>query len=260
MERLAITGAAGMIGSLLAADLSSDHELVAIDRAWRTGALRRRQDTRRLAFAQGAFAGCRAVIDLAADGRSDIPWREVAKGNLAATVGAFEAARRAGVTRVIFASSNHVTGLYERDEPYASICAGRYAGLDPGRIPLITSAFPIRPDGPYGIGKAAGEAAGRWYADEHGLSVICLRIGTVYRDDRPKSQRGFATILSHGDLVRLVRACLEAPPELGFAIFYGVSNNTWRFWDIDEARELVGYVPVDDAERWRQGSASDAGG
>jgi uronate dehydrogenase len=116
---------------------------------------------------------------------------------------------------------------------------------------MITSASPIRPDSPYGVGKAAGEAAARFYAHEHGLSVICLRLGSVYPSNRPGSARGFATMLTHGDLFRLVRACIAAPRSVGFGIIYGVSANTWRFWDVDEGRRLVGYEPVDDSEAWR---------
>ena len=112
--------------------------------------------------------------------------------------------------------------------------------------------MPIRPDGPYGIGKAFGEAAGRYYSDVHGLSVICLRIGTLNRESRPTSVRHFATLLTHRDLVQLVRRCIDAPDDLRFAIFYGVSDNKWRFWDISNARDLIGYAPQDDAERWRE--------
>ena len=96
-----------------------------------------------------------------------------------------------------------------------------------------------------------GEAAGRWYAEEHGLSVICLRLGTVSRDDRPGWSRHFATLLSHADLVRLTRCCIEAPQDVRYAIYFGVSANTWRFWDTDEPRDEIGYEPLDDAERWR---------
>lgn len=125
--------------------------------------------------------------------------------------------------------------------------------MTPGGFPLVTPDMPIRPDGPYGVGKAFGEAAGRYYSDVHGLSVICLRIGTLNRESRPTTIRHFATLLTHGDLVRLVRACLTAPADLRYAIFYGVSDNKWRFWDISNARELAGYAPQDDAERWREG-------
>jgi nucleoside-diphosphate-sugar epimerase len=74
------------------------------------------------------------------------------------------------VRRVIFASSNHVVGLYERDPPYSAIVAGSYDGLDPAAIPLIRADAPIRPNGLYAVGKAFGEALARLYAEEHGLS------------------------------------------------------------------------------------------
>ena len=255
MERIAITGAAGLIGRLLSADLSTDHQVTSLDRAWRSGALRLRQNTRRISFAQQAFTGASAVIDLAANPQAGVGWRVATRNNIPATLGCFEAARRAGVKRVIYASSNHVTGLYERDEPYRSICAGDLDELEPMSIPRITSSWPIRPDGPYAVGKVLGEASARYYAEEYGMSIICIRIGTVYADDRPKSPRGFATILTHADMTRLVRACLSARPEVSFGVVYGVSANTWRFWDTDEAKQLVGWEPLDDAERWRSSGA-----
>lgn len=251
MERIAITGAAGLIGRTLVADLTGDYDVRRIDRTQRKGVFRRREDTRRVELTAKAFEGVQTVIDLAANPSLDTTWEEAVRGNIAATVGAFEAARLAGVRRVVYASSNHVVGLYERDEPYASICAGRYEGLEPGSIPMVTSSHPLRPDSPYGVSKVAGEAVARLYAEEHGLSAICLRIGTVNAQDRPTSVRTFSTLLTHADLVRLVRACIDAPPDLRFAVVYGVSANTWRFWDLEEARRLVGYEPRDDAERWR---------
>ena len=125
-----------------------------------------------------------------------------------------------------------------------------YTGGDPGYYQEIF-VDPIRPDGAYGIGKAFGEAAARYYADEHGLSTICLRIGTCKASDRPERPRDFATLLTHADLVRLVVAALEAPDGVRFATFYGVSANTWRFWEIEDAREAIGFEPADDAERFR---------
>jgi nucleoside-diphosphate-sugar epimerase len=118
-------------------------------------------------------------------------------------------------------------------------------------VPRLGADAPIRPDGPYAVGKALGEAAGRFYSDEYGLSVICLRIGHVNLDDRPKEPGQFATLLSHRDLVELVRCCLAAPPTLRFGVFYGVSANRWRFWDIEAARAAIGFEPRDDAERIR---------
>jgi hypothetical protein len=83
--------------------------------------------------------------------------------------------------------------------------------------------------------------------------VICLRIGTVNAEGRPRNAREFATLLTHSDLVRLVDCSLSASDDLRFGVFYGVSANTWRFWDIDDARQTIGYQPRDNAEAWRQG-------
>jgi nucleoside-diphosphate-sugar epimerase len=245
-----ITGAAGLIGRILRTELADDYTFRTVDRVPGAG-IDLAADVRQPELMQRVFAGATAVVELAANASVETSWTRVLENNLAATVGTLEAARRAGVRRVVIASSNHVTGMHERDEPYASVVAGRYAGLEPDKLPRIRVDAPPRPDSFYGVGKSAVEAAGRYYAEEHGLSVICLRIGTVNRENRPREPREFATLLTHRDLAQLVGRCLEAPPDLGFAVFYGVSHNTWRIWDIDDAAAAIGYEPLDDAENFR---------
>ena len=193
------------------------------------------------------------VIDLAGIPDAAAPWRDVWKNNLRATANALDLAARANVRRLVFASSNHVTGMYERDAPYSSIVSGEYGDLDPEATPLITAASPVRPDGWYAVGKAFGEAAARYYSEAFGVSVICLRIGTVNVEDRPLKPRHFATLLTHADLLRLVLGALAAPDELRFGIYYGVSRNRWRFWDIEQAEREIAYDPQDDAEAFRSG-------
>jgi uronate dehydrogenase len=244
-----ITGAAGLIGGALRRGLASAYTLRGLDA--KGGGDWRRADMRKLQSIESAFEGVDAVVDLAAQAREDTPWQEVWENNLPATMNALEAARRAGVRRYVFASSNHVTGMVEREPPYAHIVAGDYEGLDPGSIQLLTTADPPRPDGPYALGKLLGEGAARYYADEHGLSAICLRIGTVLASNRPSRPRHYATLLSHADLIQLVDRSLQAPDELRFGLYYGVSNNTWRFWDIADAGSEIGYEPSDDAESFR---------
>jgi nucleoside-diphosphate-sugar epimerase len=248
--RVAITGAAGVIGSVLRERLASRYDLVPFDRRRERGTVERLDMTRPAAVVR-AFAGADAVIDLAGSAKLETPWPEVRKNNLPSTMNALEAARLAGVRLFVFASSNHVTGLYEHDRPYSDIVAGRTDGLTAASVPLLDSHAAVRPDSAYALGKVFGEAAARFYADAHGLRTICLRIGTVLADDVPKQPRHLATLLSHADLVRLYEAALEAPSTLAFGIYYGVSANTWRFWDLEESRAALGFEPQDDAERLR---------
>jgi nucleoside-diphosphate-sugar epimerase len=231
--------------------LEGRYAVEGIDRARRRPANVKRRNLARSRVPRVSFAGVDAVVDLAANPDHTAGWPEIWKNNLRATMNSLEAARRAGVRRYVFASSNHVTGMYERDLPWSAIVAGEYAGLDPASIPLIAASAPIRPDGAYALGKALGEAAARWYSDSFGLSAICLRIGTVNRADRPLAPRDFATLLTHADLLRLVERALEASDGLRFGVYYGVSRNTWRFWDISDAAAEIGYEPQDDAESFR---------
>ncbi len=249
--RILITGAAGLIGGILMEGLSKRYEVEGVDIRPLAGALRGSVDMTCRDTALTAFTGAETVVDLAALSSPETPWAKVLDTNVPATLNAFEAASQAGARRVVFASSNHVTGMYEKDRPYREILSGEYDGLNPRQVPLITTADPVRPDGPYALGKVLGEAAGRYYSDSRGLSVICLRIGTVKRSDRPGCPREFATFLSQADLLQLVEKCIAAPGSVSYGIFYGVSDNTWKIWDVTDSGRMVDYRPGDNAEAWR---------
>jgi nucleoside-diphosphate-sugar epimerase len=180
------------------------------------------------------------VIHLAADPRVNAEWPSVLTNNIIGTRNLYEAAKDKGIKRVIFASSNHVTGAYEGIPP----------SLHPQVSPvLITTQHLIRPDGYYGVSKVFGEAIARMYYELHGLESVCLRIGWVLKDDDPtKNEQARRIWLSHRDLVQLVKRSLLA--EVKFGIYYGVSNNKHRFWDISNAKEELGYEPEDDASLW----------
>jgi NAD+ dependent glucose-6-phosphate dehydrogenase len=249
--RVLITGAAGLIGQVLWRGLEADYDLVGVDREAPRGGPIVRADLTRLRSVARHFARCDAVVDLAGFPATREPWERILANNVPATVNAVEAAREAGVGRYVFASSNHVTGLYERDEPYASIVSGHTEGLSPETLPRLSSSHSIRPDSPYAVGKAFGESAARLASETGGPSAVCLRIGTVNALNRPDDARSFATLLTHRDLVQLVRCSLAAPLPARFGIYYGVSGNRWRFWEIETAHRDLGYEPQDDAERWR---------
>ena len=138
----------------------------------------------------------------------------------------YEAARRHGVKRIVFASSNHVTGFYRQDE-------------------VIDARMPMRPDGHYGLSKAFGENLAQFYFDRYGLETVSLRIGSSFPE--PKDRRMLATWLSYDDLERLVVSSLTAPV-VGHSVVYGMSDNTVSWWDNTPARH-IGYRPQDSSER-----------
>jgi nucleoside-diphosphate-sugar epimerase len=249
VRRVVITGAAGLIGGVLRRALSERYDLSGIDKRRAIGVAR--IDMLNLRAVEKAFQGADAVVDLAGIAQLDIPWELVLKNNIAATTNALLAVESVGVRRFVFASSNHVTGGYEREWPYSAIVAGEYDGLERAEIPMIDASTPLRPDSPYAVGKLFGEAAARYHAASGALTAICLRLGTVNGENRPLAPRHYATWLSHGDLARLVAAAIEAPETLEFGVYYGVSDNTWRFWDVAQARAEIAFEPEDDAERFR---------
>jgi nucleoside-diphosphate-sugar epimerase len=251
--KVLVTGSSGLIGSMLINALSDAFEMSALDVRNSDNA----PDVPTL-IADGsdydsmskAFEGVDAVVHLAANAPVETPWPDVLKNNISSTHNVYEAARQHGVNRVVFASSNHAVGNFEKDEPYSRIRVGGYEGLTPGGFTRIDHTVPIRPDSDYGVSKAFGEATGRYYHEHFGLEVACLRIGTVNAKNSPAgSVRTLATWLSHRDLTQLVTQCLNQP--LGFEIFYGVSDNTWRFWDTDHAKKTIGYAPLDNGEDYR---------
>ena len=201
-----------------------------------------------------AFEGKDIVVHLAAEPRHtpDIGWDLLMPDNIIATANVFEAAKQAGVSRIIFFSSMHVVGMYERDQPYTAIAEGDYGDLDPATVPLITHDMPDRPDGPYAVSKIFGEALGRYFDEDHGISVICIRFGTTSPDDRPGSDRPQLRKLVQPP--RHSSAWLKPvskPKDIGFDIFYGASNNTWKIYDTPRAWQVLNYHPQDNAEAFR---------
>jgi hypothetical protein len=190
-----------------------------------------------LAAVTAACAGADAVIHLGGIAAEDA-WAPILDVNINGTYTVFEAARRAGVRRVVFASSNHAVGF----APAAS-------------FPVPDGAAPV-PDTYYGVSKAAGEALAAMYAHRYGTEAVCVRILSC--SDRPLNPRMLATWLSPGDAGRLFEACVTAPAP-GFRVIYGVSANTRGGWvSLDGARSL-GYQPLDDAEHYAREILAAAG-
>ena len=106
----------------------------------------------------------------------------------------------------------------------------------------------MRPTGLYPASKVRGEAAARYTSNLHGVPAICLRIGWVNAEDHPHRPESGAVWCSQRDVVQLVDRSIEAPADMRFGVFYGVSNNRWRWVDLEHARQVLGYIPQDSAE------------
>jgi nucleoside-diphosphate-sugar epimerase len=247
--RILVTGMSGLIGSALRRRLEGQYPLRALNRRDVPGVPCHRGDIADLGAIEPAFRDIDVVVHLAAAAGGGEPWESVLRHNLIGTYNVFEAARRAGVKRVIFASSGATVTGYERDEPYASLVAGRYAGLT--SWPMLTHETPLRPAALYGVSKAYGEALARRYADEHGLSILSLRIGRVNAEDRPRSTRDFSVWLSQRDVVQILERAIAAPADLRSGIFFATSDNRWGYRDLTHARTVLGFVPEDHAEAHR---------
>lgn len=240
--RILITGINGTIGKVLRAALQDDHDLYGLDRV---SPLSDRISSANVAeYEQVArvvqqFSPLDCIIHLAADASVTASWESVLVANIIGARNVFEAAREFQVRRVIFASSNHVTGAYEGFEPNLHL----HTQTEPQKI---STQDPIRPDSDYGVSKAFGEAVARYYCARWGVEAICLRIGAVLANDDPASNTHLRKVwLSHRDLVQLVEKSLNA--NVTFGIYYGVSNNRGAFWDLTNAKAELGYEPVDDA-------------
>ncbi|KJS52513.1 NAD-dependent dehydratase [Streptomyces rubellomurinus subsp. indigoferus] len=226
-----LTGAAGRIGTSLRELLPAyGYRLRCFDRLPVPGEpeaiTAELQDAKALA---AAVRGVDAVIHLAGLA-GEAPFADILAANIDGTHRLFDAARTAGVRRIVYASSNHATGFTER----------------PAGGAVVPVDAPPRPDTYYGLSKCFGENLASLYADRHGTQTVSLRIGSFA--DRPRTVRMLSTWLSPGDCARLVHAALTAPVS-GHTVVYGISANTRAWWDLSSARAL-GYRPQDDAEAY----------
>jgi len=171
--------------------------------------------------------GCDAIVHMGGIS-TEHSFEEVLEANIRGTFNLYEAARRHGVTRVVFASSNHVMGFHERST-------------------TLDAHSPRRPDGYYGLSKSFGEDLARFYFDRYGIETACLRIGSAYAS--PRDERMLHTWLSFDDLTELIRASLAAE-QLGHTVIYGVSQSMEPWWDNQFAAH-VGFEPKDSSEPFR---------
>lgn len=228
-----ITGASGNIGRMLTPRLIDRYDLVLTDVDDATseeGLVIRGADIRDLESVRPLMDRIHTVVHLAGDASPQATWDSIYEANILGTRNVMEAARDAGVHRLVYASSNHAMGMYDRD----------------GDWPVYASSLP-RPDSLYGVSKVFGEALGRFYFDEYGMEFIALRIGWSTEDINEQVDDLLRAMwLSPDDTGHVVERAIEA--EVRFGIYYAVSDNPNRRWDITDTMLDLGYRPKDNWE------------
>jgi uronate dehydrogenase len=231
-DRLLLTGAAGGLGKVLRESLKPFARVIRLSDLAAMSAAGPGEEVEPCDLADKAAVdrlvhGCDAIVHMG--GVSiERPFEEILEANIKGVFHVYEGARRQGVKRVVFASSNHVIGFHKQDE-------------------VLDADSPRRPDSYYGLSKAYGEDLSRFYFDRYGIETACLRIGSSFPE--PKDRRMLSTWLSYRDLTELVRCCLFAP-ELGHTVVYGMSANRDIWWDNSKAAHL-GFHPKDSSEPFR---------
>jgi uronate dehydrogenase len=228
LRRLLITGAAGGLGKVLRRGLVGTAEILRLSSRSELGELAPHEEHVRADLADSAavdrmLEGVDAVVHMGGQS-TEAPWDVIVASNIVGCINLYEAARKAGTRRIIFASSNHVIGLYPRDR-------------------RLDHATPSRPDSRYGLSKAFGEDLACFYAYKYGISSLCIRIGSSFPE--PRTRRMLSTWQSYDDLIQQIKIGLTA--DYLFEIIYGVSANTRGWWDNANA-ERLGYRPKDDSE------------
>jgi NAD+ dependent glucose-6-phosphate dehydrogenase len=259
--RILVTGATGQIGYMVFdrfRSQSEKYEAHALDRkqgpstrvpgSWKLDIPDDRFllcDLSDLHQVEDAVKGMDVVVHLAADPEGRV-WESALNNNIVATYNVFEASRLAGVKRVVAASSIMVSQGHREQEPYRAMMERRHDEIPPD-VTMVTPDVRAEPRSIYGATKVWTESLASVYANTHGLSCLCVRIGQVERD-RPRPPQGADIYCSQRDIVQIFERCVEAPERIKFDIFYGMSNNDYRWVDVDYAQAEVGYQPLDRAE------------
>ena len=229
MTRILLTGAAGMLGKVLRQKLSGWQDCLRLSDIADLGDAGPGEevtprDLADLEAVQRLVDGCDMIIHLGGQS-TESTFDRILDANIRGTYNIYEAARKAGVTRILFASSNHVIGFHERET-------------------RLDAQAPMLPDSLYGVSKGFGELLARYYFDKFGIETACVRIGSSF--PKPQNRRMLATWLSFDDLASLVKAVFDAD-RIGHAVVYGVSDNREQWWD-NHLTTYIGWTPKDSSD------------
>lgn len=250
-RKVLITGASGLIGGLTIKHLGDKYELSGLSRRPVAGIPHLAADITDAQAIKPAFAGIHTVLHLAAATGADewLAWEPTMAITVQGTLNVYEAAREAGVKRVVFFSSGCCQLAWEWDPrfPYGTLANGPDDQI-PATWPMVDLDWPVRPDSPYAVGKLFGENLGRYYSDKYGISTIAIRLGAVFQEDRPLLRRHLPGYLSQADCVQLIDKCLSAPESLKYEIFNAISENKYRWRSTEHTKAVLGWQPTGRAD------------
>jgi uronate dehydrogenase len=224
--KLAIVGGSGRVGSALRKELaplvqsimvlgrSAPDELAANETFVEA-------DMSELQKMRTAFEGMDGVIHMAGIPK-EAPLEDIVQVNVVGTSNVYEAARLAGVPRVVLGSSNHAIGYYPTDTK-------------------VSATSQMRPDGLYGLSKCWTELVAGLYYDKYGIRSLIIRIGNAGK--QPKTMRSLEVWVSAADMCQLTLIGLTHP-DVDATTVFGVSGGGGSWWDNSTATKL-GYVPKD---------------
>ncbi|MGE3315425.1 MAG: NAD-dependent epimerase/dehydratase family protein [Planctomycetaceae bacterium] len=249
--KVLITGASGLIAGLVLEKLSDKYEFSGLSRRSVPGIPHCQASITDAESIRPAFVGMDMVLHLGAATGADewLEWGPTMAITVHGTLNVYEAARLAGVKRIVFASSGSCQLGWEWDDslPYGTLANGPDEKI-PNSWPMVELDWPVRPDSPYAVGKLFGEHLGRYYADKYGISTLVIRLGAVLADDKPAVRRHFPGFLSQSDCVQMIDKCLSAPESIKYDIFNAISENKYRWRSTDHAKEVLGWKPTGSAE------------
>ncbi|MEL7559227.1 NAD(P)-dependent oxidoreductase [Stutzerimonas chloritidismutans] len=234
LNRLLLTGAAGGLGKVLRETLRPYAKIIRLSDIApmdaRTGDYEEVVQCN-LADKAAVHALCEGVDAIVHFGGVSVerPFEEILEANIKGVFHIYEASRKHGIKRVIFASSNHVIGFHKQTE-------------------TIDASAPRRPDSYYGLSKSYGEDMASFYFDRYGIETVSIRIGSSFPE--PLNRRMMATYLSYRDLTNLIERSLFTP-NVKHTVVYGASANRDQWWDNRMAAHL-GFEPQDTSEVFRE--------
>ncbi len=243
--KIGITGADGTIGTVLRNELSVQHELKSFTLEENLELGSTKIDLSRSAEVFGKFSGLDALIHLAADPSPNALWESVRQNNIEATYNVFNECVNAGISKIVFASTNHTQ--------HGDTRLTTTETLDPSKNKILSLSDPTNPDSLYAVSKLFGENLGKYFSENFEIQFVGLRIGWVIKGNDPTIMRGTssedymrAMYLSHQDCVHAFERALEVDKK--FLLAYAISNNTRKVFDLADTIDALDYHPCDDAE------------